>query len=229
MKVNSNCISFTLSGTEIKVELTGNYSHIWVENLGTSTIKMSRNPNIENQDSGVIQRPPNSSCGMEVSDSTIYIFGESGIVNIIGTNSAENPFKIAGEGGDNSSTGITYDEVSNLINSVIPVPTNITTYHIRKTNYYTGGYTFTFKKPFSTRPTVFVNCFNETAMNAVIGSTDDLTKYIFRPIVPVIKQGEPGTVKDQIFFYRNPEEDVGELMKNHDAFVYDILYINNIV
>lgn len=105
MKVNSNCISFALSGLEVEVTLLGPYSHIWVENLGTSTIRISRNPNIESQTSGVIQRPPKSSGGMEVTDSTIYILGDSGTINVMGTNSAENPFKITGEGGGGNATG----------------------------------------------------------------------------------------------------------------------------
>lgn len=114
MKVNSNCISFALNGSEIEVTLIGPYSHIWVENLGTSTIQISRNPNIESQVSGVIQRPPKSSGGMEVTDSTIYILGDSGTINIMGTNSAENPFKITGEGGESGSSSVTdYNNLQN--------------------------------------------------------------------------------------------------------------------
>ena len=115
MKVNSNCISFALSGSEVEVTLMGSYSHIWVENLGTSTIQMSRNPNIESQTSGVIQRPPKSSGGMEVDNSTIYILGDSGTINVMGTHSAENPFKITGEGGgSNVSGGVTdYNDLQN--------------------------------------------------------------------------------------------------------------------
>lgn len=115
MKVNSNCISFALSGSEVEVTLIGSYSHMWVENLGTSTIKISRNPNIESQNSGIIQRPPKSSGGMEVANSTIYILGDSGTINVMGTNSAENPFKITGEGGGgNGAGGVTdYNDLQN--------------------------------------------------------------------------------------------------------------------
>lgn len=102
MKVNSNCISFELDGSEVKVEFTGQFSYIWVENLGSSTIKMSRDPEIETQSSGVIQRPPNSSGGMAVNNSTIYISG-TGTVNVMGTNSGANPFKIKTKGGDENT------------------------------------------------------------------------------------------------------------------------------
>lgn len=115
MLVSSNCANFALNGSEVEVKFTNPYTYIWVENLGPSTIKCSRSPNIENQDSGVIQRPPKSSVGMLVNDSTIYISGDSGTINIMGTNSAENPFKIASEGGgENGSIGVTdYNDLQN--------------------------------------------------------------------------------------------------------------------
>lgn len=106
--VDSNCTYFTLNGSEIKIKFTGSYSYIWVENLGSSTIKISKTPGISSQISGVIQRPPKSSVGMQVNDSTIYISGDSGTVNVMGTNSAENPFRINSEGGGgNGSGGVT--------------------------------------------------------------------------------------------------------------------------
>lgn len=107
--VDTNAISLELDGSEIKLEFLGSYSHIWVENIGSSTISVSRTPDIANQDSGVIQRPPKSSVGMQVANSTIYISGDSGTVNVMGTNSAENPFKIVGEGGGGSISGGTTD------------------------------------------------------------------------------------------------------------------------
>lgn len=115
MIVNSNCISFALSGSEVEVKFVDSFSYMWVENLGSSTIKISRSPNIESQDSGVIQRPPKSSVGMQVTDSTIYISGDSGTINVMGTNSAENPFKITGEGGGgNAIGGVTdYNDLQN--------------------------------------------------------------------------------------------------------------------
>lgn len=115
MTVSSNCTNFVLDGSEVEIKFSDSFSYIWVENLGSSTIKISRVPNIENQDSGVIQRPPKSSVGMQVTNSTIYISGDSGSINVMGTNSAENPFKIISEGGGgNGNSGVTdYNDLQN--------------------------------------------------------------------------------------------------------------------
>lgn len=104
MDVSSNCINIAMDGSEVKIHFLDPFEYIWVENLGPGDIKLSRSPDIENQESGVIQRPANSSFGMAVKDSTIYILGDSQSVNIVGSHSAENPFKLAGKGGGQSAS-----------------------------------------------------------------------------------------------------------------------------
>lgn len=114
MVIDTNAISLELNGSEIQLEFVGSYSYIWVENIGSSTISVSRTPDIANQESGFIQRPPKSSVGIQVSNSTIYVSG-TGIINVMATNSAENPFKIVGEGGGGSGPGGTtnYNDLNN--------------------------------------------------------------------------------------------------------------------
>lgn len=115
MDVSSNCTNIALSGTEVEIHFTHPYKYIWVENLGTSPIKISREKGIASRDYGFIQRPPNSSGGMSVDNATIYIYGESGSVNVMGTDSAENPYELSAvSSGGGSSGGTTdYNDLNN--------------------------------------------------------------------------------------------------------------------
>lgn len=101
--IQSNCATITLDGSEIGIKFEGNYRYIWVENNSGSEIKISRSPNINDQEDGYVTRPSGGSFGMEVSNSTIYILG-NGLTNVIGTNSDSNPFKVAGKGGGTTCT-----------------------------------------------------------------------------------------------------------------------------
>lgn len=115
MVITDNCATIALDGSEIEIEFTQPFSYIWVENLGTVSIKMSRSPNVESAEQGVLTRPAKSSAGMSVKDSKLYVYGESGSINVMGTNSAENPFKIVAEGGGSGGSGGTtdYNDLSN--------------------------------------------------------------------------------------------------------------------
>lgn len=106
--IKSNCATITLDGSETGIKFEGDYRYIWVENNSGSEIKISRSPNINDQEDGYVTRPSGSSFGMEVSNSTIYILG-NGLTNVIGTNSDSNPFKVAGKGGDINPTPIGFD------------------------------------------------------------------------------------------------------------------------
>lgn len=101
--IKSNCADVTLDGSETGIKFESDYRYIWLENNSSSEIKISRSPNITDQEDGYITRPSGSSFGMEVSNSTIYVLG-NGLINIIGTNSDNNPFKQAGKGGDITCT-----------------------------------------------------------------------------------------------------------------------------
>lgn len=115
MLVSSNCTNIILNGEEVEITFVQPFKFIWVENLGTATIKISRDKNIASRDHGFIQRPPNSSGGMSVDKSTIYIYGESGSINVMGTDSAENPYELSAYGGGGSDSGGTtdYNDLSN--------------------------------------------------------------------------------------------------------------------
>lgn len=109
--IKSNCATITLDGSEIGIKFEGDYRYIWVENNSGSEIKISRSPNINDQEDGYVTRPSGSSFGMEVSDSTIYILG-SGRINVMGTNSDSNPFKVAGKGGGTTCAQYIMDGLS---------------------------------------------------------------------------------------------------------------------
>lgn len=109
MLIESNCATLVLDGTELEIKFLPQYEYIWVENLGSSPIRLGREPGVKTNTIGVIQRPPKSSCGMQVLNSTMYIYGESGTVNIMGTNSSENPYELSSGGGSGSDSGGTTD------------------------------------------------------------------------------------------------------------------------
>lgn len=104
--IKTNTKSVTLTGEEIHLHFSSAYSNFWVRNDGSGTLLMSLSPNISEGKDGVIEVPAGSSAGtmhgFEGSRNDLYLLG-SGKVQVMGTFSADSPFKTAGKGGEGNA------------------------------------------------------------------------------------------------------------------------------
>lgn len=112
MTINENSAVLSLNGTEVKIEFLHHWSFIAVENLSDSDVKISRSENIEGRTDGVIIIPAGGSVNYSVIGGHLYLIG-TGTVNVMGTSSSENPFKVAGKGGGGGSGTTDYEALSN--------------------------------------------------------------------------------------------------------------------
>lgn len=112
MTINENSAVLSLNGTEIKIEFLHHWEFIAVENLSDSDVKISRSENIEGRTDGVIIVPAGGSVNYSVIGGRLYLIG-TGTINVMGTSSSENPFKVAGKGGGGGSGTTNYNDLQN--------------------------------------------------------------------------------------------------------------------
>lgn len=139
--VNSNVTTIELTGTEQEVRFSLKYPYFWCNNLSDTPVLMSKQSGIAEGADGVVIVPAGgTACTMHgYTDDVVYVSG-TGKVQVMGTYSAFNPFKVApaaGSGG--GSTGQNY---------------------ITQMGYVTKGSsaktTVQFETPFSEPPYVFL-------------------------------------------------------------------------
>lgn len=100
--VTKNSTTITLTGTEQTVQFDRPYPYFWVQNLGDNDVSISIDSGIVEGADGVITVPAGGSCctmhGYPAD--RLYLLGK-GKVQVMGTGSAFNPFKLAKKGGGN--------------------------------------------------------------------------------------------------------------------------------
>lgn len=103
--VTKSSTTITLTGEEQTVQFDRSYPYFWVQNLGDSDVLISMDSGITDGADGVITVPVGGSCGTMHGHTVnnadrLYLLG-SGKVQVMGTSSAFNPFKLVRKGGGN--------------------------------------------------------------------------------------------------------------------------------
>lgn len=98
---NSTTITLT-AGEEQTVQFDRPYPYYWVQNLGDKDVFISIDGGIVDGADGVITVPAGGSCGTMhgYPADRLYLLG-GGKVQVMGTGSAFNPFRLAKKGGGN--------------------------------------------------------------------------------------------------------------------------------
>lgn len=121
--IETNAMEINLPDGETQVRFTAGYPYFWLRNDSSDTVLISLSPNIAEGKDGVISIPAGSSNGTmhghRLND--LYISG-SGKVMVMGTGSADNPFKSAGKGGGD---GGTVDLSGYAKKEDVPVPSEV--------------------------------------------------------------------------------------------------------
>lgn len=94
-----------LNGNEEEIEFIHSHSFYHVQNLGTASIQISTTADIIGRDDGVIEIPAGGSATISSGkENKIYVFG-SGKINVVASNSNNNPFRNPSKGGDSGGGG----------------------------------------------------------------------------------------------------------------------------
>ena len=101
--VTKNSTTITLTGEEQTVQFDRPYPYFWVQNLGDNDVLISMDGGIVEGADGVITVPAGGSCCTMhgYNADRLYLLG-SGRVQVMGTGSAFNPFKLVRKGGVDS-------------------------------------------------------------------------------------------------------------------------------
>lgn len=106
----------TLSGGEHEIEFIHSHNFYHVQNLGTTSIKISTFSNINGRDDGVFEVPAGGSATISAGkDNKIYVYG-SGKINVASSDSNNSPFRNPSKGGDSGGGGTGTNNYDDLIN-----------------------------------------------------------------------------------------------------------------
>lgn len=108
MKLLNSMGVVELDGSEQEIVFLMPFSYAHIQNLGTEDIKVSPYPNIESREDGWVICNPNNAVTVPLYQrkDRFYISG-SGKINVITTDSATNPYRVAGKGGGGGGGGFT--------------------------------------------------------------------------------------------------------------------------